>query len=373
MSARHHKIDRDPTKSFPPASADESFDRTLRWLSPLPAPDRRWQAALALVAEPRSDKRGSANADVAEAVEYLRAVANCATDGERAAAAEKWPAINEAHSLFKQGGPKRWEIEAWLVTTESDEAIAERCGLASAVVVAYRKWFFSVGREYREDPDLLRRKLFAHLVSPYFRFDELGPFWTWIALTGGPETLDLLVKAFYTSWLSNTPPTLSTYFRSEAEVPLVIQAFVARFVLRPCTKTMPAIFTFALMVIEADRGDPRERQEKLDDLFRLTVAYTLAYLDGQPSSTLQRILRQPQRQMNLGEQSLSPSIPGDAMELMKSAAKMYPLLETAKAEGQSVARPAKPEMKPLHTEMMELLELGGMLSRAASGGECGRE
>ena len=367
------------TRKKYPLSAElrQSFDTMMRWMNPLPAPDRRWQAALDLAAKPQSSRR-SPGAAVADAVEYLRAMAACTTDAERAAVQERWPAINEAHQLFTQDGPKKWELEAWLLTTESAKKIAARCGVAPAVAAAYRRWFYSIGKEYRKEPDLLRQKMFTLWSAVTFRDDELGRFWAWTALAQGPESLDMFVKAFYAAWRSDTPPTLSTYLRPKAEVPLVIQATVARSALHACTKTMPAIFEFALRVIEADHGNPQDRQGKVDDLFRLMVTYTLAYLDGQPASKLQRLLRRPrQRQKGAEKQSLSPSIPTGAMEMMKIAGRMETqtaleaeeMMKTAVAEGRSVPRPAEPEAKPLNVGMPELSELSDMLHWAAFSGE----
>ncbi len=360
-----------------PLSAElrQSFDAMTRWMGPLAPPDRHWQAALDLAANPQSAELETVNPNVATAVEYLRAEAACATDAERAAVQVRWPALSQAHALFKLDGPKKWELEAWLLTTESVKDIAARCGVAPAIVAAYRRWFFSVRREYREEPDLLRQKMFTLWIDLTFRDNELGRLWAWTALAEGPESLELLIETFYNAWRSDMPPTLSTYLRPKAEVPLVIQASVARAILLPCTKTMPAIFEFALRVIEADRGDPQERQEKLDDLFRLMVKYTLAYLDGQSASKLQRLLRRPsQRQKNRGEQSRDPSIPTGAMETMKNAGRMETptgleveemMMKTAVAKGRSGRHPLKPKAKPSHIEMVDLLDLGGM----AFGGE----
>ena len=72
----------DVTKHASSESSHAVFDRTMRWFVSLPPPDRRWQAALDLAAEPRSAKRRSANADLAKAAKYLRATADCATDAE---------------------------------------------------------------------------------------------------------------------------------------------------------------------------------------------------------------------------------------------------------------------------------------------------
>ena len=206
-------------------------------------------------------------------------------------------------------------------------------------------------------------------------------------MTDGPAILDDFIKAFYAIWSRDTPPTLSTYLRSKAKVPLTMQAHVARFLLRPCTKTMPAIVEFALRVVEANGGDPQERQEKLDDLFRLTVDFTLAYLDGQSASKLQRLLRRPpQGRKDRGVHSFDPQVPIDvsmltarftwptdeqSKELMGrseplSVEAVEQLAKMAVAERASALPPPKRKVEP-HVRMVELSELDGMLPCTAFG------
>jgi hypothetical protein len=388
VSARHHKIDRDPTKSFPPASADESFDRTLRWLAPLPAPDRRWRAALRLAAKPRSAKRRSANRVVAEAVEYLRAVANCATDGERAAAAEKWSAISQALAVFQANSLQRWELEARVLAGQTIAEIAIHCNLASGVVAAYRRLFFSVAKEYLDEPEWLARKMFRPRLLLTFRDNEVGRFWAWLGLTEGPVTLDAFVEAFHAVWKIDTPPTLSVYLRPDSQVPSAMAALVAVSVLPRNKDTIVAWFWFAFRVIEALR-DPVGKEGKLDQVQRDSAAYALGFLSGKTARQLERLLHWPRRRKRSGAQSLSQPMPIDlsmltsaftwppeekSKQLMKqseapTAEEAEQLLETAAGQGRSVPCPAKREMKSSHIEMMDLLRLGGMLPSAASSGE----
>jgi len=301
---------------------EESYNSTLRWLSPLPEPDRRWRAALDLAAEPSSPERWTDDPDVAEAVQYVRATADCDTDEQRAALREQWPSISEAHSLYEQDGPQKWAFEAWILTNESDEEIGSRCGLSSDVVAAYTKFFYSIDREYLEHPDWLQKRMFG-LWPPTFGNDQLDRFWAWVALAGGATELDSLVKAFHAAWQTDTPATLIVYLRPDAGVSLTVQAFISTHVLPKNASTAEAYFVTHLALIEAKaERDPVRKEEKLDLLKRKMVAFTFAFLSGASAAQLKRLLHGPEKRRTPCEQSPNLPVPLDPVVMLKSAGRM---------------------------------------------------
>jgi hypothetical protein len=64
----------------------------------------------------------------------------------RAAAAsqKRYPAIHQAHQIYADGGFRKFVMEAWFLTGEPFDEIAQRCDLPARVVDAYHALFFYV-------------------------------------------------------------------------------------------------------------------------------------------------------------------------------------------------------------------------------------
>jgi hypothetical protein len=84
---------------------------------------------------------------IARAIRFQVALtrAGAGADPSRNRLAEAQPAPFAAYHLWRQGEhPWRWALEARLLAGEPPEAIAARCGLSAAAVVAYEALFFNV-------------------------------------------------------------------------------------------------------------------------------------------------------------------------------------------------------------------------------------
>ena len=123
---------------------EEQFDRMLRWLSPLPTPWQRWKDAGGLDKADRAAKCKN-DASVAAAVDYLDALACCTTDKEQAVVQQRWPHIAEARAIFDANDPRRWELEGYVLSGETDDEIAARLGLSPRTVATFVSLFFACG------------------------------------------------------------------------------------------------------------------------------------------------------------------------------------------------------------------------------------
>jgi hypothetical protein len=79
-----------------------------------------------------------------EAWLFRQALEHCRTDANREQLASDYRGFAEAHGVYTGESLKRWELEARLLAGQSDEAIAARCDLSTAAVVAYHSAFYEV-------------------------------------------------------------------------------------------------------------------------------------------------------------------------------------------------------------------------------------
>jgi hypothetical protein len=272
--------------------AEEEFDEAMRWLSPLPNFARRWEEAARLV-KVKPGERQCNDAAVAAAAEYLDALARCTTDHERAAVQRQSPEITEARAIFDADNPCRWELEAYLLSGESDEEVAARLGLSPHTVATFVSLFCAM-RDFVDQPEWLASKMFGCAFTLHFRDNQLREFWAWVGICGGPVLLKRVIAEFHAAWQPGTPTTLSAYLRADAPVSLSAQALVASLILPSNAKTAPILFETHLGLIEADRlNDPARKKEKIDQLKRTMIGFTRGFLDGKSAEELLRLLRYP--------------------------------------------------------------------------------
>ncbi len=275
------------------AAFRRQFDAMLRWLSPLPPPHRRWIAATAM-AEAAPDGLDTTDPAVVEAAKSLQALDSCDGDDERAAVRQRWPTISAAQAIFEGDGPRRWKLESWILTGESDREIADHCGVPPVVVAVYQELFFE-RRQYLDHLDK-REWLAQRMYGPYmgltFRSEELGRFWAWAALTGGPAVLSSFLTAFDAARKVDTPPTLAAYLQPGLEISSSLQATVAVHVIPTNKDTAIAWAAFRVRLIEAEAmPDPRQREVALLRLNRDVVSFAWGLLGGKSPEKLRHLLR----------------------------------------------------------------------------------
>lgn len=269
----------------------EEFDTMTRWFFPLPDPAQRWNDAVRL-AKAKPSERYSSSSEVTAAIEYLTALESCETDDARAALRSRWPHLAQARAIYDANTVPRWELEAYILSGESNEEVAARLGLSPRTVATYVLLFFDL-RAYIAEPEWLIGKMFPGFTLK-FQDHQLREFWAWVGLWGGPILLRRHVAEFRAAWQPHSAPLLRVYLREDAPVSLNSQAFVASFLLPGNTKTVPIIFETHLGLIEAEReSDPARQKELIDQLKRTMIAFTRGYLSGKTAEELLCLLRYP--------------------------------------------------------------------------------
>ncbi len=166
-------------------------------LSPATWPDWRWERATGLAAGADGPSRWADDAPTLAAVVFLRAVAGGAETPD--------PAVAEALAVFRADDPRRWRLEATILTGASTAAAAAAASLTPAVVAVYESLFFDVR------PRLAARDWVAgHVVGFGPHLDGtphgLGRFWRWAAYHGGGPALDLVVAVTAGGDVTGHPP-----------------------------------------------------------------------------------------------------------------------------------------------------------------------
>jgi hypothetical protein len=102
-------------------------------------------------------------------------------------------AIRTAHAVWEKDGPRRWELEALLLTTEPYERIAGRCGLTAEVVLAYERAFYAVRGPAACATHWLQAEAIGYCPLTGFADPSTGGVWRLTAFSGGVLALDVVM------------------------------------------------------------------------------------------------------------------------------------------------------------------------------------
>jgi hypothetical protein len=198
-----------------------------RWqVDPDCPPDYGDQDAGHLIDGQKTQWADDADPIVTEYADFLQMMRGNESDQHQAK--KLWPAISMARNIAQHNDLRRWELEARILTGQSDEDIAARLGLPPEVVGMYEALFFSV-RHCLDAYLYIAEQVIGPGRWQGFRNEEVGSLWAACGYFGGVAVLDALVAAFYAAWKPNQPVALSVYF--QPGVDRDIQAFVAGSVL----------------------------------------------------------------------------------------------------------------------------------------------
>jgi hypothetical protein len=126
-------------------------------------------------------------------------------------------------------------------------------------------------------------------VQSGFKDDEVGRFWTWMGLAGGPVILDQLITVFHAVHPSGQPARLSLYLQPDAGVPPEMQAAVATAILPQSDAVAQAFFESHLLLMQAKAAEDPDRAAFLREKARdWIVRCGRAFLAGQPLPRPQR-------------------------------------------------------------------------------------
>ncbi len=160
-----------------------NYFRTLHW---------RWDLAQCLVREcrllkPFGDDRAFA------AVQFLREQSDCSARRSRLRFQDRWQHLLSARQLGETKTSVRWEIQARILTGETDKLIADRFGIAPETVGWFESLFFHT-RDRLRAYDWV-----ASVIGLGLRYgveaDDIDKSWMSFGFFGGSLVLDAVIAA----------------------------------------------------------------------------------------------------------------------------------------------------------------------------------
>lgn len=157
---------------------------------PLPAPDRRWQTALAC--QESGTFAPAQDPDVRLAVRYLQALRRPATARYGADPVQDMPVMHGAYLIYTAQPPLlRHILEARVLADEAPAAIAAKIGLDPATIQCYSRIFFDVAGHLAEPDYVLATVLGPRFQQGVWDYDLV---WKYFGYVGGPHVLDRIMN-----------------------------------------------------------------------------------------------------------------------------------------------------------------------------------
>lgn len=167
----------------------------------------RWMRAQFLAATGRRGSPRKDDGDTLAAVAYLRAQSDCRDDADRARLARRWPDIAAAERLFAGWGLLSAEVCARILAGQTDQEVAEHCGLCAAAIRWFESLFFCVRDRLRATDWIVSRALGPGLgLGLGYRREDLAGVWMAFGYFGGPEVLDTVIAVTFAGSSRPTPP-----------------------------------------------------------------------------------------------------------------------------------------------------------------------
>src|SRR5258706_12019803 len=169
-----------------------NFKGDHRLYSPFRSPDWRWVSACDAVQQNRRTARWE-DPEFKNAIEFRRELERAASPiGEVTPRAlqNHWSAHFVAHQLFTAGGVQRDELEARLLC-ETPYHVSVRMSISIAIIHAYTSMYFDV-RDVHGLTDWLLCEVIG-IGQWATQPPTEAQVWKYMALTGGPLILDLIV------------------------------------------------------------------------------------------------------------------------------------------------------------------------------------
>lgn len=232
----------------------------LRSYNPFMTPRWRWNRAEELVADGQSPPPDE-DAAVLKAVEFLRGLKTAGRQRSSVTWSREFRAIQNARELFRGDVVRRWEVEARLLSGQSDNEIASRLRIAPHEVDLYERLFFDV-RESLRAHDWIFGKAIGW-PRPGQSDQELGRLWKSVGYFGGPSVLDWMIVLFRHVWKPGSPATVDVYLGAKVRLPLEVQAFVAGYGLPDSPSHDGAACVLHAMIQALERGPNENVRNRL--------------------------------------------------------------------------------------------------------------
>jgi len=158
--------------------------------NPLRALDWRFRLAEQLIASDRQVQVKQTEAELKAAVTLTQLLA-----AENSDSRLPFPEDSalEAHGIFQIGGPRSWEMQAWLLTGAEDDEIADRMHIPPATIAAYENLFFNV-RDRLSARDWIAHTAIRMFRSQVWTPEICGAVWRRYAYYWGRQGLELVLQ-----------------------------------------------------------------------------------------------------------------------------------------------------------------------------------
>ena len=165
--------------------------------------------------------------------------------------------------LHESNEPRAWEVQARLLSGQSDADIAAKCNLALETATVYGQLLFDV-RCRRHAWAWILSRVIGHGPWEGFRDNEVQQFWAWMGWAGGPPIVDLLIEQFLAVCRPGNSRTLGVYL-PRCLRPHALQCVVATAVMPRNAPAAVALAGLQVDLLEAQAADDGVRAARLRD------------------------------------------------------------------------------------------------------------
>ena len=158
-----------------------------------------------------------------------------------------------AHSMWRNDKePMRWTVEARVIAGETDEEIAEKLGVETAVVQAYNDIFFNV-REKLNNFDYVVNVMFNDAVTRGLQERQYDLLWKMVAYQGGTHALNAILGRFISIPKPRSADEVAGFFQDSAINSVKYKAALATMTVPVNTHTQLQLIDSFVKYIEVER------------------------------------------------------------------------------------------------------------------------
>ncbi len=207
--------------------------------------DWRWQRVTMMRADQRyaSVWRRDNDEEIAELHKFQAAIASASDGFQMLVIKRTWPRLYTAHAYWsdKPNRLAKWELEARLLSGETNESIARKFGFKHPKTVDwYEKAFFNV-RDRRNDKSYIVNTLLGESIHVGMSERDLELLWKILGYHQGPGILDILCHKDFSIPGPEKFTSLTQYCQAEIEANVSVKAALAARIMAANSFSQPLI------------------------------------------------------------------------------------------------------------------------------------
>jgi hypothetical protein len=219
----------------------------LREDSPSRSPDWRWQK-VQIIAQSQNRRiaaklRSTGDEFTARGAAFLQEWSSCQDAYDQLCAMEKWLHLWQAYDIY-EGNHKllKCELEARLLTNDTNEGIAKRLSLHPDVIDWYEALFFNV-LDRLDNPGWIANKVLGEQMHYGLTERDYNFLWKFYGYVGGNVLLDALIYRHFSPMRPTEPGQLRAFTHDDHRDVLSLKALTA-------VRTMPVNSYTQQIIIE---------------------------------------------------------------------------------------------------------------------------